>query len=141
MSEFNVKAILHELQTGLVYKENAPSAIAEIHQENSLLDHSKITFLPCDPSETFVKKKKKYLKEFDVIFISNALAHRVTDAADFLQEGGCVIVETAKYMLDLKKDQKEQFCIKVNELAESVSLKLQSPSSLTADADILIYTF
>ena len=132
--------MLHEMQTGVIYQEQAPSAITELHQDYSLVDRTKITLLPCDPAETFVKKAKKYANHFDVIFISNALAHRVTDAVAVLEHGGHVIVESARYMLDLTKEQKEQFGITVNEMAEKAGLKRVEPIKLGADADFYVYT-
>ena len=64
-----------------------------------VLEKVKVIFLPCDPTFTFSKKRKVFENNFDSIFISNSLAHRMVDAADLLKQNGRMIVETAKYDL------------------------------------------
>lgn len=113
------------------------SRISDATEPSNYLERIKIIFLPCDPSETFVKKEKKYKDKFDVIFVSNALAHRVADAKKFLTDGGRVVVETASFMIDLKEDQKEMFRKKVQEMAANSGLSVAQTQC--DKAEFLVY--
>jgi hypothetical protein len=98
--------------------------------EKNTKNDSKIIFLPCDPSEIFTKHRAKYLNFFDVIYISSALAHRVKDAIgllrisdDRLSSTSRVVVESATFIIDLNKQQKELFNEKIDEMALDSGLK------------------
>lgn len=129
----NVKSMMHEMSTGCLYlpdekpalENSTPSTDPEQDQKFIPLENTKFFFLPCDPQETFVKKKQKYSGFFDTIVFSSALAHRLSDSIDLLKSGGngCAVVEGARMMLDLTVEQVVAYRDKVDQMAQEIGLK------------------
>ena len=129
--------MIHELNTGHVYFSDQPLKITELADDQEEkkpfvpVENIKIIFLPCNPSETLIKKKAKFLNSFHSIFVSSALAHRIPDCAPLLKPGGIgkMFIETANMMLDLNNEQLAAYLDKIDEMAK--------PNGLVRDKEIV----
>jgi dynein assembly factor 3 len=88
-----------------------------------------------------VKKQKKYTNFFDIIFISSALGHRINDAKIMLKvnDDSRVVVESATYIIDLKKEQKDLFSRKITEMAINSGLKKVEIARKNQSEEFLVY--
>lgn len=137
--------MIHELNTGLIYVPDQPLNITELPSEDTQtkpfipIDHIKIFFLPCNPVETLIKKKAKFLDSFHYIYVSSALAHRVPECTPLLKSGGIgsMFIETANMMLDLNKEQVAAYLDKIDEMAASAGLIRNE--ELTSGKDFVIF--
>jgi len=68
------------------------------------LDHSKLHLLPCDPTYTFSRKFSRFKQKFDKIYISNAMVHRLKEYTTLLKPDGEMIIEMAKYVIIIIKN-------------------------------------
>ncbi|KAI8915779.1 hypothetical protein EDD86DRAFT_196799 [Gorgonomyces haynaldii] len=127
ISEYNLKSILYEMTVGHPYTPDAPLML-DFSDAKPAQDRIKITFLPCDPSETFVKRKTKYQDTFDAIYVSNALSHRIPDCQPLLKHTGKLYCETAHKMIELKNEQKDAFLEKLNEIGQTSGLEKEIES-------------
>ncbi|KAJ3319066.1 asparagine-linked glycosylation protein [Blyttiomyces sp. JEL0837] len=112
VAEYNIEALIKE--TSESFKD---------FQE--LCDSVKIIFLPGDTTLSFTRLQRSNVK-FDRVFISNSLAHVTERIGPLVTTSSEVLVETAKFMLELKADQMEAFCQKSIEFAEKGGLKVQT---------------
>ncbi|KAJ3098611.1 Dynein assembly factor 3, axonemal [Physocladia obscura] len=107
VAEFNILAYLGE------YKRN-------FHSVNSLASRVKVHILP-PVSEPFLalKKLQKSSFKFAGIFVSNSCAQHIPKIPPrFVSETTILIVEMARYMLDLKAEQVAAFKEKVLEISK-----------------------
>jgi dynein assembly factor 3 len=132
----NVKQIIHETTTGTRYSREK-LALSEEFESFDVLKRFKVKLLPCDANEVFVKKLTKFSDQFDVVYLSAAMSHRIPDSVKVLKSNGRLIVESAKYLLDLSKEQCHAFYEKVHELAKEECLKKSAEE--TKDADYFIF--
>ncbi|KAJ1548817.1 Dynein assembly factor 3, axonemal [Cladochytrium tenue] len=92
--------------------------------------HVKITLLPCDPSHAVARLERARVR-IHRAFVSASMAHLVGDvlqpgmffhastSATEVSTESLLVVETAKYVLDLTRDQAATFLSKLVELATS----------------------
>ncbi|KAJ3092939.1 Dynein assembly factor 3, axonemal [Quaeritorhiza haematococci] len=100
---------------------------------------TKITLLPCDMSIITNKRLRKYQTRFSIVYISATMAHHLTDSVKLLKDGGCIIVEKARYIIDFNADQIKAFDKKVLELAQAAGLVVY-PTTLDNESDNLMFT-
>uniref|UniRef100_K1Q0Z4 UPF0470 protein C19orf51-like protein n=1 Tax=Magallana gigas TaxID=29159 RepID=K1Q0Z4_MAGGI len=159
VAEFNILSLFHELTHKEKYvppkveekssekkEKEGGATITEIteeeenQEEESLkqddiskslpLEDVKITFLPlnCLPD---LQRKSKYQNTFHMVYFANSLVHLLTsDVAPILTDTAVVIIETARYMLELKDDQEVEFVNKVIGLAKAAGC--QDPGKIDA---------
>lgn len=98
------------------------------------VDNIKIHFLPlnCIPD---LGKKSKYQNLFNMVFLSNSMVHHLTpeNFKPILADQADVILETALFMLDLLKEQVEDFAKKINSMAESIGCQVSVPCNPQKD--------
>jgi len=90
-----------------------------------ILDHSKLFLLPCEPTYTFSRKISKFKQKFDKIYISNAMVHRLKEYSTLLKPDGEMIIETAKFMIELKDELLPEYDKKVMGMANEAGLVLK----------------
>ncbi|KAI8926916.1 hypothetical protein BC831DRAFT_454358 [Entophlyctis helioformis] len=144
ISEYNVRSLIHELTTGTPYDESQTSKLIASPADASArpysaLDRLKISYLPCDPAHTFDKKRAKLANKFHRIVLSNGMAHKIPDAAHLLHPDGQMVVETAKYMIELNKDQAGAYRDKIHEMAVAAGLRLVFPAKTAQDVEFFVY--
>nr|XP_022322962.1 dynein assembly factor 3, axonemal-like [Crassostrea virginica] len=111
-------------------KEETATNPLELPYESLPLEDVRITFLPLN-SLPDLHKKSKYQKLFHLVYFANSLVHLLTpDVTPLLRDRAGVIVETARYMLELKEDQEKEFVNKVVGLAKTAGC--QDPGKLDA---------
>ncbi|XP_055899898.1 dynein axonemal assembly factor 3-like [Biomphalaria glabrata] len=87
------------------------------------LDEVKVIFLPLS-STTELVKKKKYSKLFNVVFFSNSTVHNLKPELNEIFADKCsLILESALFMLDIKKDNVKEFVKKVSGFATAAGCK------------------
>lgn len=65
---------------------------------------------------------RKYGKLFDVAYFSNSMVHHLTPAiSDVFADQALVILETAKFITELSREQYIQFTNKIDSMAKAVS--------------------
>ncbi|EGF76589.1 hypothetical protein BATDEDRAFT_28431 [Batrachochytrium dendrobatidis JAM81] len=143
ISEYNVRSLIHELKTGTLYEEAETKKITcadtKILPDYNILDKIKVSFLPCDVSITLEKKRSKLAGKFKTIFISNAMAHRLADAAHVLHPQGEIIVETAKFMVELSKELRQSFEKKLDTIASSAGLVRKQFADCDANVEFMVF--
>ncbi|KAK2177949.1 hypothetical protein NP493_570g00008 [Ridgeia piscesae] len=93
----------------------------------------KIHFLPLN-SLTEMHKKSKYERLFNSVFISNSLVHQLTsDLSKTFADKAVLTLETSKFMLELKKEQSEEFVKKITGMAEDVGCNILKPCDAEKD--------
>jgi len=93
-----------------------------------------VTFLPlnCVPD---LSQKSKYNKLFDVIYFSNSMVHLLTpEVKEIFADEAIVIVETAKFMLDLKPEQMQEYLKKITSMAQAAGCKTAGHADGEKDA-------
>lgn len=96
-------------------------------QENSYnwfsLEDVKITFLPVACTEELAKKSK-YKKLFNAVFISNSMVHQLKpEISEMFADKCSLVLETALLMLQIKKEQCQEFVKKITGMAEKAGCK------------------
>jgi len=81
-----------------------------------------ITFLPCDVELTVVKYAHRYVDKFECIYLANHVAHHVAKCRGMLKSGGVVVVEGARFVVDLKSELVAEYTKKVCEMAKDAGL-------------------
>ncbi|XP_028399655.1 dynein assembly factor 3, axonemal-like [Dendronephthya gigantea] len=94
----------------------------------------KVHFLPlnCVPD---LQKKSKYKQLFDLVYFSNSMVHFLTPElkALFSQEA-MLIIETTKFMLDLKEDQSKEYFGKISAMAQRAGFQPLGSCDAVKDA-------
>ncbi|ESP05132.1 hypothetical protein LOTGIDRAFT_227827 [Lottia gigantea] len=97
------------------------------HKEMIPVDNVKITFLPINSIDD-VKKKSKYQKLFHMLYFSNSMVHHLKpDITSVLKDDASLILESAKFMIELKPEQIEEYGSKITEMAETAGFKVKKP--------------
>ncbi|XP_065844488.1 dynein axonemal assembly factor 3-like isoform X2 [Oscarella lobularis] len=143
VAEHNVTSYVHELVTGSAYK--GPSRFETVTEEDASKKeevesggkHVDTQYLhPVDASVILLSlnsaevlpKKEKYAKLFDVAYFSNSMVHHLTpEMQAVLADEATVILETTKFMLDLRLEQSEAFVEKITGMAASAGCKPCKP--------------
>ncbi|KAJ3285502.1 Dynein assembly factor 3, axonemal [Borealophlyctis nickersoniae] len=135
--EYNLRSLIHEMTTKSMYvEENAESMpSSSAYTPNNL----KIIYHPCDPSTTLIKKRAKYVSTFHKIYLGNTMAHHIPEVVPLLREGGEIIAETAKFMLDLNAEQIKAFTAKLVEVATGAGLVLRCREDSEKDLEHLVF--
>lgn len=92
------------------------------------VDTFKLTFLPLDACIT-MPKKSNYQCFFDTVYFSNTSVHHLLpEMTPIFSDKTTVLIETAKFMVDLKKEKTNEYVTKITERAVKtgceVSIKL-----------------
>ncbi|XP_074660251.1 dynein axonemal assembly factor 3-like [Tubulanus polymorphus] len=98
----------------------------KISSENTSiqLPNVKIHFMPLS-SGTELHKKNKFRQLFDVVYLSNSMVHLLTpEMKSIFSDKAVLILETAKYMLELKEEQSIEFVKKVRAMAANAGCKV-----------------
>ncbi|XP_041461977.1 dynein assembly factor 3, axonemal-like [Lytechinus variegatus] len=91
------------------------------------LDNVEIHYLPIG-SAPDLQKKSKYKRAFDVVYFSNSMVHHLTpEMSAVFSDKATVICETARYMLELKKEQCQEFVNKVTAMAKNAGCQASNP--------------
>ncbi|XP_069132201.1 dynein axonemal assembly factor 3-like isoform X2 [Argopecten irradians] len=89
--------------------------------ESMTVDGVKVTFLPIS-SLTDIAKKSKYQKLFHVVYFANSLVHLLKEnITPIFADHATLILESARYMLELKLEQVAEFGKTVTALAAEAS--------------------
>jgi dynein assembly factor 3 len=87
------------------------------------MKNNKIYFITPDNSTNWMKLKK-FENKFDAIFLSVSNSKKLSqNLNNCLTQNGIIIVETSKYILDLKKEQLQQHIKSVKAMAIDANLK------------------
>ncbi|XP_052802925.1 dynein axonemal assembly factor 3-like [Mya arenaria] len=87
------------------------------------LNNVSISFLPMN-SLPDLGRKAKYRGRFDLVYFSNSMVHLLTpDVAPAFADTATVVIESARYMLELKLEQVKMFVEKVIGLGKEAGCK------------------
>lgn len=132
VSLFNVTLFLHQLMTGEKYELYGDDETVTIKEVDKTVDElpkdfvketterCKIVFLPME-SVNSLHKKSKYKRHFDLIFFSNSMVHYLDNSITelFRDNHSILVIESTKFMLDLKSEMHEEYGKKIKGLAGS----------------------
>nr|WCI13723.1 dynein axonemal assembly factor 3-like protein [Scolopendra mutilans] len=91
---------------------------------NWISKRTAITFLTLEYF-TKIHQKEKFQQFFQVIFVSNSLLHTLTKKlSSIFAENASLIVETAKYLLDVRKEQLEEVCTQIIQTFTSLGFEV-----------------
>ena len=119
---------------------DSPENKNEISQDYFSLNDCQITFLPLTAMQDFVQKTK-YDNFFDIVYFSNTtVTYFNKPIAKIYKPNALILLETAKYMIEMSKEQIHSFSTRVKELANDSGLKSINPkdakSSKTSSSEI-----
>lgn len=122
ISKWNIYAALHELFHGEKFDGEANSQIELVDEDNPVstelvkrkelyssvkMEKSSVTFLSPTAFDQLYNSSK-YNSKFDMVFLSVSNSKKIDkNLLPCLKPSGLVVLETAKYVLDLKKEQQE----------------------------------
>ncbi|XP_072178400.1 dynein axonemal assembly factor 3-like [Diadema setosum] len=93
-------------------------------QELMPLEDVEIHYLPVG-SAGELHKKSKYKKAFDIVYFSNSMVHHLTpDISAVFADSAAIICETARYMLELNREQSQVFVDKVTAMAKNAGCQV-----------------
>ncbi|KAF6026422.1 DNAAF3 [Bugula neritina] len=144
ITKHNLTTLLYELQTGKAYKaitnlepDTTMETIGEEEDNDELdgaggdrvtcsssrsylsCDNVKITFLPLN-SLPELSKKEKYQNMFDQVYFSNSMVHHLTpEVTNIFANNASIILETAKFITELTKEQYIAFTNKIDSMAKA----------------------
>ncbi|XP_070532829.1 dynein axonemal assembly factor 3-like [Ptychodera flava] len=159
ISEYNVLSLLYELTNNEKYvlpkqekkhSKKETATLTEINEEEEeeesrlKLDESAqgsikiedvtIHMLPLN-SASDLHKKMKYQRMFHLVYFSNSMVHLLnSDISKVFYDNTSVIIETAKFMLELKKEYSVQYVDKINAMAAAVGCQASVPCNPEKDA-------
>ncbi|XP_071955043.1 dynein axonemal assembly factor 3-like [Antedon mediterranea] len=120
-------------------KENGTCNEEQI-TDNILLENVKIFFLPLG-SAAEIHKKSKYKKLFNLVYFSNSMVHNINESLKtIMADGAKVVLETAKFMLELTEEQYMQYVNKVTAMVKNIGCK-PSPKSDAKNDNFATFTF
>ncbi|KAM4624492.1 dynein axonemal assembly factor 3 [Polymixia lowei] len=107
----------------------APTAQPETHHKsikiNDLmrLNGISVTFLPMD-SLSKLPEKQKYSQFFNIIYFSASMVHQLSPALrQTVASSAVLVLELARYVLDLTKEQEQGFAEKVVDMAKEAGFE------------------
>lgn len=127
----NITSIIHELNYGVPCSQKTEDKVTEVVSEkedsedcpavsSDKLTNSRVFFLPA-ASVSDLHRKSKYKSKFDLISFSNSMVHFLDDAVKILfSPNGLLMIESTKFMLDLKDDLHQEYEKKIKSMAEAV---------------------
>ncbi|XP_038079414.1 dynein assembly factor 3, axonemal-like [Patiria miniata] len=102
--------------------------------ENIPIENVKIYFLPIGSAHE-IHKKGKYKGLFNMVYLSNGMVHYLTeDLKTVFADQSTIITETARFMLELKTEQCQEFLSKVTGMARAVGCQITSTSDALKDS-------
>ncbi|XP_022244065.1 dynein assembly factor 3, axonemal-like isoform X2 [Limulus polyphemus] len=125
VSARNVTAMMYELKYSRPYKNCTENIFGE-REENHKgdLNMFQISFLPVNFISD-LNKKACYQKLFDIVYFSNSMVHHfVPEFSTLLKRNAVVLVETAKFILDLTSEQEAEYIKKVTNMAEAAGCEV-----------------
>jgi len=126
----NVSMVTSKLSEEHTKKDPSSASPPEVTKKIS--SNCTISLLPLGTA-TELSKKKKFSSLFDVVYISNSMVHHLTSDIKPVFAPDCIVVaESAKFMLELKKEDKQEYVKKVTTMAGGIGLK---PIATTAETD------
>ncbi|KAI9100525.1 hypothetical protein DFS34DRAFT_488806 [Phlyctochytrium arcticum] len=143
VSMWNLESFVKESRTGKsALITGGKAVIEEINDEESMSQSARVKIRLLTPST--LPKLNKSPSQFDCIFVGSTMAHRIPELSNQLKRNassgsGMLIVETCKFVLDLRPDQMQEYNKKVIEMTVNAHLK-QKQSSDT-DPEFLYFTF
>ncbi|XP_022107212.1 dynein assembly factor 3, axonemal-like isoform X2 [Acanthaster planci] len=115
-------------------EENGESDQTSVEHENIPIEDVKIHFLPIGSARE-INKKGKYKGLFNIIYLSNSMVHYLTeDLRAVFADQAMVITETARFMLELKTEQCQEFLSKVTGMATAVGCQITSHGDALKDS-------
>jgi len=141
ISKWNITSALHELFHGEIFDGDVNSQIELVEEgedESSSIstelvkrkevyssvkmEKSSVTFLSPSGFDKLYNSSK-YNSKFDLVFLSVSNSKRINqDLLPSLKPNGLIVAETAKYVLDLKKEQQEHHLKTVKQMAADAGL-------------------
>ncbi|KAK3727693.1 hypothetical protein RRG08_032650 [Elysia crispata] len=95
-----------------------------------------VTFLPLNSIPDMLNKPK-YQKRFNAAFFSNSMVHHLKpESSKLFADNASLVLETALFMVDLKKEYVSQFVKKISGMAEQAGFKLLEPPDDMQDSYI-----
>ena len=115
---FNVNAIISDLISrdcnSLSEKEQTETS------DGDILQNVKISFLPVG-STSGLCKKSKFKEKFHLLYFSNSMVHLMdNNIRQLLRPKGLVMVESTKFMLNLKSELHKEYSKKIKNMAKEI---------------------
>ncbi|CAI9730163.1 Hypothetical predicted protein [Octopus vulgaris] len=137
VTEHNLTSMFHTIMTGETYIPPKETGTTDNKVTESIpVDSFKVTFLPFDAIKS-MPLKEQYKHLFDIIYFSNSSIHNlIPEITPIFSNQTKIIIETAKFMLDLRKEKLQDFIDKATEKIHSVGCKVSYPVDAQKDAFI-----
>ncbi|XP_071801348.1 dynein axonemal assembly factor 3-like [Asterias amurensis] len=98
------------------------------------LNNVKIYFLGLGSAKE-MHKKSKYKELFDIVYFSNSMVHHLTaDLRTVFADQSTVIAETARFMLELRKEQCQDYITKVTGMATALGCQITANTDAWKDS-------
>lgn len=120
--------------------------VSEIHsvtetENSSVLNNVKVVFLPLE-SVSKMHNKSKYVEKFDLIFFSNSTVHLLDNTIQLLfrSSGSLLVIESSKYMLQLKPELHKQYSEKIEKMCGNINCEIDK-TFLAEKHDYAVFKF
>lgn len=99
-----------------------------------------ITFLSLN-SVPELGKKAKFRSMFDIAYFSNSMVHHLSSGIEAtFTPTSLLLIETARLMLDLKKEQRLEYISKVTAMANDIGYTVKHHQTSPEDTNLLAFT-
>ncbi|GFR75682.1 dynein assembly factor 3, axonemal-like [Elysia marginata] len=113
-------------------EENVNNSTQETEEPEWMkIEDVKVTFLPLNSIQDMVNKPK-YQKRFNAAFFSNSMVHHLKpESSSLFADHASLVLETALFMVDLKKEYVTEYVKKITGMANQAGFQLlETPDDL-----------
>jgi dynein assembly factor 3 len=162
VAEYNILSMMHEVNHHTHYQPPCDSSehdhmatLSEIPEEQitdeltaqvdalnvskdekltQCANNFKVFLLPLNSTDELVRRSK-FQKLFNIVYLSNSHSHMLkSELTSTFNPGATVVLDSAKFVLELTKDQQSEYVQKIVSLAESIDCKLTHSTDENNDA-------
>ncbi|TPX67560.1 hypothetical protein SpCBS45565_g03751 [Spizellomyces sp. 'palustris'] len=146
IAEWNLGGMIQEWKNGRLSEGEATISELQPDSANEASDYISTAATVHLVTVSALSKLQRREGFFNRIYVSSTMAHRINDLGGLLsaesvsQENGTLIVETAKYILDLRPDQAKEYNNRVMKMAVDAGFALQKAEATNGQLDHLVFT-
>ena len=129
-----IQEVIEEVEELEVTEKDGRTEETQANTDYIPTENAKVYFLPLN-CVADLQKKSKYEGLFNLVYFSNSMVHLCTPEINTLfSQNAMLILETTKFMLDLKEDQSKEYLNKVTAMAQRTGCQALLPCDAVKDA-------
>ena len=129
-----IQEVIEEVEELEVTEKDGRTEETQANTDYIPTENAKVYFLPLN-CVADLQKKSKYEGLFNLVYFSNSMVHLCTPEINTLfSQNAMLILETTKFMLDLKEGQSKEYLNKVTAMAQRTGCQALLPCDAVKDA-------